>query len=112
MESLPRLSGGRTFSPDRPEETSGCPGPRTITKLSGEQEQKLRSLLCGVNSATNRSEAELGEVDERSEEIPFCGTKSRLGGAKTMTTCPETSGNNLPKLSILALDFFRIEPTA
>ena len=38
--------------------------------------------LCGINSSTNRSEAELGEVDERSEEIPQCGAKSRPAGKK------------------------------
>ena len=51
-----------------------CPGARTITNLSWEQEQKLRI----------RRLAE---------------TKSRLGGAKTMT-------NNLPILSVLAVSYF------
>ena len=34
----------------------------------------------------NRAEGELGEVDERSEEIPLCGAKPRRGEAKTVTT--------------------------
>jgi len=57
----------------------GCPDLTTITNLSREQEQKLRSPALR------------GEL--RDETPP--------GGAKTMTTCPETSGNNLPILSVL-----------
>jgi len=43
----------------------------------------------------NRSEAELGEVDERSEEIPLCGAKPRPGGAKSVPLFYRKSGTQL-----------------
>jgi hypothetical protein len=47
------------------------------------------SQLC----TPKRSEVKLGEA------------KPRPGGAKSVTTCPETSGNNLPILSVSAAVF-------